>query len=961
MAARTTSSGYGSPTPQAWLRRRRSWSSSESSGGIVRSTKRPKPVLIPYVCSPAPSLAAASTSSRAAASLRRPSSETSADAPSTATAQTSASVRSSPVSETAVVVAIESSVEPPCTPLGTTHRPHSRSPGAAARTPRSPSAGCGATEWTCTHCSRPSRRSTSGSACTASAGSCSTARRRLWGSRSSRCRSRPRAPTTSTRSGWVARSCRRLWRRSRPSRSATSSSRTSEGIARSASRRSGSERCSHSGARTRRPSRASSSPTAFGPWSSASIRDACPARRRGARTTRASSPSSLWESTPAARTASSTLSSAPGLSGLRRSRAGRATWSSATASSSATCSPRRRACLSRGERSRLLGPPAQAHGLEAPRRRLQALPLPADDGERPLGERRRVAAACCQRRSDVLDLRPAAERAESIDPCGREIRIEGPGDRLQRESALELRAVLAEEEQPEQGGVGPARTEHRARAGREVLEPLRLVLLPELRRRQGAHEERATVELARRLPIRRRGLLGALGEGERGRPPAGDRLHDEMRSDGVDAVMGSEAGDDALVLAGVRSRLLDQAEVRAHDRREEVLLSPAVGVAEAGRERQLAFDPAAGRLQVADGEAHARLGLVGGRAQRRLVEPLRDRRRPIRLLLSLRRMLHCLRREQRRLDAGTRPCELPGPFHPGLHDVGLGRLLPHVRPAASVDGEVGEDLGCQLGGGGRERLLGSAAVPLQVVLEHARRRRLPPELGPPLVVELQLERAPDEREDLVELETGQGAVGGPAEPDERPGAKLPRPLGLVRPREIDLLGSGRLGIVVRQQRSVLVVRPPRALEPLGEAGVEAGPAGGGEEAARGSPPSGRGRREPRGGRGPSPTSRWTWAPRRRASVLPRASGRAGRRARRAPPRGRTDCLPRARARGFRLPRGGGQRGPRPCDGQPPGGAARARGGGGPPPPRNPDPPPTGPPPPAPPAGRGAPIRPPPRA
>ena len=47
IAARTTSSGYGSPTPHAWLRRRRSWSSSESSGGIAFETKRPKPVLMP--------------------------------------------------------------------------------------------------------------------------------------------------------------------------------------------------------------------------------------------------------------------------------------------------------------------------------------------------------------------------------------------------------------------------------------------------------------------------------------------------------------------------------------------------------------------------------------------------------------------------------------------------------------------------------------------------------------------------------------------------------------------------------------------------------------------------------------------------------------------------------------------------------------------------------------------------
>ncbi len=42
IAARTTSSGYGSPTPHAWLRRRRSWSSSASSSGMCAETKRPK-------------------------------------------------------------------------------------------------------------------------------------------------------------------------------------------------------------------------------------------------------------------------------------------------------------------------------------------------------------------------------------------------------------------------------------------------------------------------------------------------------------------------------------------------------------------------------------------------------------------------------------------------------------------------------------------------------------------------------------------------------------------------------------------------------------------------------------------------------------------------------------------------------------------------------------------------------
>jgi hypothetical protein len=35
MAARTTSSGYGSPTPQAWLRKRRSWSSGRAAGRLL--------------------------------------------------------------------------------------------------------------------------------------------------------------------------------------------------------------------------------------------------------------------------------------------------------------------------------------------------------------------------------------------------------------------------------------------------------------------------------------------------------------------------------------------------------------------------------------------------------------------------------------------------------------------------------------------------------------------------------------------------------------------------------------------------------------------------------------------------------------------------------------------------------------------------------------------------------------
>ena len=65
IAARTISSGYGSPTPHEWERRSRSCSSSVCSSGMATATNRPNPVLTPYVCSRLP-WAARSTTSRAA-------------------------------------------------------------------------------------------------------------------------------------------------------------------------------------------------------------------------------------------------------------------------------------------------------------------------------------------------------------------------------------------------------------------------------------------------------------------------------------------------------------------------------------------------------------------------------------------------------------------------------------------------------------------------------------------------------------------------------------------------------------------------------------------------------------------------------------------------------------------------------------------------------------------------------
>ena len=88
MAAQQVGAGAPRPAPRA----------------RASETKRPNPVVTPYV---GPSAATArSTTSRAAAIFSRAESSSSAAAPSTATSQTSAVVRSSPVRRTTVVWAI---------------------------------------------------------------------------------------------------------------------------------------------------------------------------------------------------------------------------------------------------------------------------------------------------------------------------------------------------------------------------------------------------------------------------------------------------------------------------------------------------------------------------------------------------------------------------------------------------------------------------------------------------------------------------------------------------------------------------------------------------------------------------------------------------------------------------------------------------------------------------------------
>ena len=86
---------------------------------------------------------------------------------------------------------------------------------------------------------------------------------------------------------------------------------------------------------------------------------------------------------------------------------------------------------------------------------------------------------------------------------------------------------------------------------------------------------------------------------------------------------------------------------------------------------------------------------------------------------------------------------------------------------------------------------------------------------------LELERALQHRERLVELVAADRELGGPAEPGDRLRAK-PLQLGvLAGPGQVGVLGSRRLGVVVREQGGVLAAAVSDPLEPGREGGMQA--------------------------------------------------------------------------------------------------------------------------------------------
>src|SRR6185437_14341345 len=143
VAARTTSSGNGSPTPQAWLRRRFSCSWAACSGAMCTSTKRPKPVLTPYVG--VPSATTRSMSAREAASCSSARAPSTADSPPTATRSTSSMPRSCPESSIVAATGAQPIAPAPALPPELAGRGHLEHPvgGHAVDRKRRPGGGCG--------------------------------------------------------------------------------------------------------------------------------------------------------------------------------------------------------------------------------------------------------------------------------------------------------------------------------------------------------------------------------------------------------------------------------------------------------------------------------------------------------------------------------------------------------------------------------------------------------------------------------------------------------------------------------------------------------------------------------------------------------------------------------------------------------------------------------------------------
>src|SRR5712691_6379166 len=153
--------------------------------------------------------------------------------------------------------------------------------------------------------------------------------------------------------------------------------------------------------------------------------------------------------------------------------------------------------------ARLCSLPLETHRVELRERLGDARRFASDEPEGAQCERPRVAVAFEEGSRLLLYARTLTENGESVEACGGGVEtpwIDTRGD-VPEESGGFIQ-VAPEQREPEEGGLPLRRARHHRPLEYSFLEHPRLRLLAKVDEAERANDERAPVELARRLRVR---------------------------------------------------------------------------------------------------------------------------------------------------------------------------------------------------------------------------------------------------------------------------------------------------------------------------------------------------------------------------------------------------------------------------------------------------------------------------
>ncbi len=220
------------------------------------------------------------------------------------------------------------------------------------------------------------------------------------------------------------------------------------------------------------------------------------------------------------------------------------------------------------------------------------------------------------------------------------------------------------------------------------------------------------------------------------------------------------------------------------------------------------------------------VGVVAVREQLDVIKTLGDRNRTVGRLdvvapIGARQLRLCV-------GAASGLGQLECPVGPATDELVVGQTLPHGRAQRAYEAEFRVELGKRFPLARRlSRPQHRLPVRLTVELERVRASCRPPEVD---VSRIELERAAEECERLLDVVAAVGEVGRRGGADDGLRAERARRVGFAGPGEVGILGSSGLGVVVREHR-----RDSRRLRavarPRRERGVETGAFRAGREAS----------------------------------------------------------------------------------------------------------------------------------